>query len=117
MKLSEMTTTQLTDCLCLIAEPIGNIAADAEVTDAIKRYQDKDMTLIDQIGLLTGKLLPLALKKHRADVFAVLAALTGKTVKQIGAQNGLELVREARDCLDNDIIAFFKSAGATEQDA
>ena len=34
MKLSEMNTRQMADALCKLAEPIGNMVADKQFTDA-----------------------------------------------------------------------------------
>jgi len=36
MKLSEMTTVQLADCLCDLAEPVASIMNDKAVVEALK---------------------------------------------------------------------------------
>lgn len=109
-KLSEMTAAELTTALCELAVPIGNLAQDDEVMEALKQIAEKrkpGTTLGKFFGLSFAVLVPLLLNKHKADTFAVLAALTGKTQQQLAEENGLQLLKEIRGVLTPDIIRFF----------
>lgn len=114
MKLSEMNTAQFAECLCEIAPPLCAIAQDEAVAAAMDKaaHLDSSKPLVLVFGQMISALIPALLKDHRDDVFAVLAALTGKSVKQLAAQNGLKTIREARECIDREFIDFFTSAAS-----
>jgi len=118
MRLSEMTTDQMADTLILLAEPIANIATDASVSAALASYTKASkagQTVAETFGNMIGKLAPALLKSHRADLYAVVAALTGKTVEAIGAQKGLQTIADIRESFDGELADFFKSAADTAQ--
>lgn len=117
MKLSEMNTDQLADALCAIAEPMERIGADDEYNKKIAEFakRQKGAENVTRLESLTGAIsstIPWLLSRHRKDVFAILAVLTGKSVAEIEAQNGFMTIRDARSCIDGELIGFFKSFGA-----
>ena len=120
MKLGEMTIEQMADALVELAAPIGAIAEDEAVIDALKRISEDfaKRTPLDAIKTAVTKIIPLALKDHRADVLQVLSTLTGKAVKEIGKQNGFTTILEAKEVFnDPALVDFFTSLAGTEKGA
>lgn len=118
MKLSEMSTDQMADVLVQIAEPVANIATDPKVTAALEGYskaKKTGKTVGETFGNMIGKLAPALLKTRRADLYVVVAALTGKTTAEIGMQKGLQTVKDIKESFDGDLADFFKSAADTAQ--
>lgn len=116
MKISEMNTDQLSDALVELTDPISNIAKDEELNKALnelsEKRQKKEITMPFQEGLSIIKaFVPALLKRHRQEVYAVLAALTGKSAAEIAGQNGFKTILEARHVIDKELIDFFKSSG------
>ena len=64
---------------------------------------------------MIGKLAPALLKTHRDDLYAVVSALTGKTVAEIDAQKGLQTIKDIKESFDGELADFFKSAADTAQ--
>lgn len=116
MKLSEMNTVQLADCLCDLAEPVASIMNDKAVIEALKAAslaaRDANNTPLDVYKPIVARLLPGLLKTRRKDTFAVIAALTGKTIKEIETQNGFLTIKEARESWDEELRDFFAQARA-----
>lgn len=119
MKLSSMTTDQACDCMLALAEPVGNIVEDAKVSAALSEIfaRNGEISKAELTGLALKKVLPLALREHRADVYQILSALTGKTVKEIGEQTIGQTIEDAKGVLDKDLADFFTSSAATAQSA
>lgn len=120
MKLSEMTTDRAMDVLCEITPCIANITADeellAELRNAIdqKAVKTKAELMVKGIEKIT-KLVPIVLKKRKADVFGILAALNEKTVEEIGKQNIIATMAQVREVVkDKDLMDFFKSCVGSE---
>lgn len=114
MKISEMSTAELAPVLCDIAEPIGNIAMDAETLSSIREVGEQK-TNVEQVGAFTRKIIPLLLKTHFDDMCCIIAALTGKTVETVKAQNGLQTINDAIDSVDGELLDFFNRFMHTEQ--
>lgn len=113
MKLSEMNSKELCTALCVLAEPVGRIAADDEVADALKRMAENkaNHTVMGRlIGTAYADFVPLLLKKHKDDTFAVLSILTGKTVEELEKQNGFQLMKDVRSVFNSELIRFFGSS-------
>lgn len=109
MKLSEMNTEQLAACLCKLAELIGVLTADEEIEAVIKQARDdKGKPVYTVFGGGLAKLVPLMLKKHEKETYGILAALTGKSVAELKGQNGLQTIKDAKDCFDKELLDFFK---------
>lgn len=123
MKLSEMNTVQLSKALCELTAPIGNLLKDKALTDAVAgalQKQEGPKTVGEQLSDGLNALAPMLLGNHLEDVCAIAAALNGKTAADVKKQNGLVTVRELADCIDGDLIGFFKSfasSGRTKSQA
>ena len=120
MKLSEMTTDRAMDVLCEITPGIANITADeellAELRNAIdpKAVKTKAELMVKGVEKIT-KLAPIVLKKRKADVFGILAALNEKTAEEIGKQNIIATMAQVREVVkDKDLMDFFKSCVGSE---
>lgn len=120
MKLSEMTTDRAMDVLCEITPCIANITADeellAELRNAIdpKAVKTKAELMVKGVEKIT-KLAPIVLKKCKADVFGILAALNEKTAEEIGKQNIIATMAQVREVVkDKDLMDFFKSCVGSE---
>jgi hypothetical protein len=121
MKLSQLSTDRAMDILCEIAAPVTNIMTDEELIEELKSVVDfeKANTMAEKIALITGKftkILPLILKKRKADLFSVLASLNEKTIEEIGSQNIIKTMSQIKDIAkDKELLDFFKSCTGTEE--
>jgi hypothetical protein len=115
MKLSEMTTDRAADVLCEITPYVSNIVADEELLAELKRAVSADEVQTRAELLAKGaekitKIVPIVLKKRKADMFGILAALNDKTAEEIGKQNILATMKQVRDIVkDKELMDFFKS--------
>jgi hypothetical protein len=75
--------------------------------------------MAEKITLITGKftkILPLILKKRKADLFSILASLNEKTIEEIGSQNFIKTMSQIKDIAkDKELLDFFKSCTGTEE--
>ena len=121
MKISQLSTDRAMDLLCEIATPVTNIMTDEELIKELKSAVDfeKANTMAEKIALFTGKLtkiLPLILKKRKADLFSILASLNEKTIEEIGSQNVIKTMSQIKDIAkDKELLDFFKSCTGTEE--
>ena len=96
-----------------IATPITNLIEDENiVAEMQKTLPDgkKTRAEMERFGLAKiVKLLNIALKQHRQDVYAILAPFNGMTVGEIGKQNFLVTCKQVADLLnDKEFVSFFK---------
>lgn len=121
MKISQLSTDGAMDLLCEIATPVTNIMTDEELIKELKSAVDfeKANTMAEKITLITGKftkILPLILKKRKADLFSILASLNEKTIEEIGSQNVIKTMSQIKDIAkDKELLDFFKSCTGTEE--
>lgn len=121
MKISQLSTDRAMDVLCEIATPVTNIMTDEELIKELKSAVDfeKANTMAEKIALITGKftkILPLILKKRKADIFSILASLNEKTIEEIGSQNVIKTMSQIKDIAkDKELLDFFKSCTGTEE--
>ena len=105
MKLSELSTEKATDVLCEIAPYAMNIMTDEELVDELKAAVGK-----------ISKILPILLKKRKADLFGILGALNEKSVEEIAKQNIIKTMSQIKDISkDKELLDFFKSCTGTEE--
>lgn len=118
MKLSKFSTDRAADILCEISVYTLNILADEEFRGSLKKLTDdeKPQTVGERYAIgvqRIGQWIPLLLKKHRDDVFAILATVNGVTVDVIREQNVLATMRQIRELAeDKDLTDFFKSCAS-----
>lgn len=116
MKLSEMNTDQMAKCMCELVEPVAEIMADEAIMKAVVELDNtKDQSFLQIISSAATALVPLLLKTHYTALVTVLSAMTGKPVAVIRKQKGLQTIKDVRECLDQDLIDFFKSSAPTEK--
>lgn len=121
MRLSECTTEQAMGVLCEITPYISNIATDdellGELRAAIKPGEDatRGMMILLVVEKI-NKIVPVVLKKHKADVFGIIAALNGKTPEKIAKQNILVTMAQIREIVkDKELLDFFRSCADSEE--
>lgn len=116
MKLHELNTDRALDALCELTPYISNIAADESMVSAVGKIVNvnKDMNMFGQ-GLVfmerMGEIIPMLLRKHRADVYGILSVLNDKPASDIASQPAGDTIRQIRDVFqDEDLLSFFRSS-------
>lgn len=120
MKLSELDTSRAADVLCEAGAYALNILTDEELAAELKSKIDSPDEL-SRLELYTfgvqkvSTLLPIVLKKHRDDVFGILAAVNGCAADDIARQNIMVTMQQVKELVsDKDMIDFFKSCAPVE---
>lgn len=113
-KLSELTTDECADVLCELTPYIVNIVSDKEIMDAVGKAVDKNT--ITQVGIMLlgaqkiTAVIPLLLKTHRSDIYAILSIVGEKSVEEVAAQNIMATMWQMKELLnDKELVSFFKS--------
>ena len=111
---SELSTDEALEVVLQIAQPITNLIDDEALVKEMQKAMPKGETTriaMQRFGLAKiVKLLNIALKQHREDVYAILAPFNGLTAEEIGKQNFLITCKQAADLLnDKGFVDFFKS--------
>lgn len=106
-KLAEMNTDELSVCLCKAAEPIANLMMDNEVTEAfveLAKKMDENKNMVCVFGSFVSVIVPALLgERHRNDTYALLAAVSGRTVAEIRKQNGFVTAKEVWQLFMTDV--------------
>ena len=122
MRLSELSTDAAASVLLSITPALSNILKDPDLRNKIGKKADlKDMSVmgiylagVDKIN----EIIPFLLDTHKADVYAILAALNNTTTSKIAKQNILVTMTQIMETVkDKDLIDFFKSWAGTEKTA
>lgn len=111
---SELSTDEALEVVLQIAQPITNLIDDEALVKEMQKTMPKGETTriaMQRFGLAKiVKLLNIALKQHREDVYAILAPFNGLTVEETGKQNFLITCKQVADLLnDKGFVDFFKS--------
>ena len=142
MKLSELSTDKALDVLCELTPSVASIIEDDDVVSGLanifpKKNETEDKTGVDhdkkteaedgetnfietgiQIFGRIGTIVPLLLKKHRAEMYHILSVLNEKSVDEIAKQKIGETIKQARESFqDSELLTFFKSFVRREQNA
>nr|DAN08394.1 MAG TPA: hypothetical protein [Caudoviricetes sp.] len=122
MKISELTTERAADVLCEVSIYALNILSDKELLASLRMQlegTDGDRTKAELIAIASEKiaeLIPLLLKKHKDDVFGIVAAVNGLTLEQVRQQKIIKTMSAIKEMAqDKDLIDFFKSCVSTEK--
>lgn len=122
MKISELTTERAADVLCEVSIYALNILSDKELLASLRMQlegTDGDRTKAEMIAIASEKvaeLVPLLLKKHKDDVFGIVAAVNGLTLEQVRQQKIIKTMNAIKEMAqDKDLIDFFKSCVSTEK--
>lgn len=120
MKLSELSTDKALDALCELTPYVSNICEDTDLVGTLGEViKYDDMNIYGQFALMAGKIgkiTPILLRTHRADVYGILSVMNEKTVGEIAAQPVADTIRQVREAFqDVELLRFFKSFGRREQ--
>ena len=121
MKLSQFSTEQALDVLCEIAPYVTAIVADEELManlgKAVKAEENMTRAGVLMLGAeRLSKIVPIVLKKRRAEVLGIVAAVNQMSVEEIERQNALKTAGQIRDiCKDRELLDFFRSCVEQEQ--
>ena len=114
MKLfSQLSTDEAGEVALQIATPITNLIEDENIVAEVQKTMPKGETTviaIKRFGLAKiVKLLNIAIKQHRTDVYEILSPFNGLTAEEIGKQNFLVTCKQVYDLLnDKEFVSFFK---------
>ena len=117
MKLSEISTERAADVLCELTPLVDSIVTDDDLKQALSAVIGKNdlqtMSVGQKMMLVTsklGKVVPILMKKRRAEMFGILGVLNEKTPEEIAKQNIVETMRQVYHLTnDRELIDFFKS--------
>lgn len=117
---SELGTGEALDVTLEIAQPISNLVEDEKLVAELRKTLPKGATnkiAVMHFGLMkVVKLLPIVLKDHRNDVYAILSPFNGLTVEEIDKQRFPITCKQVYDLLnDKEFVDFFKSSLGGEQ--
>lgn len=122
MKISELTTERAADVLCEVSIYALNILSDKELIASLRMQlegTDGDRTKAEMIAIASEKvaeLVPLLLKKHKDDVFGIVAAVNGLTLEQVRQQKIIKTMTAIKEMAqDKDLIDFFRSCVSPEK--
>lgn len=108
MKISEMTNDQATDALIKISVPFEIICNDDDVSDALETIgKMKDTPMIKAIGSIIPLFAKVGLKKHKKELYEIVAALTMTSVTKVGSMNFKETIGALQDSYDEILRDFF----------
>jgi hypothetical protein len=111
MKISQMTADQASDALARLTQPISNIVDDDDVNDLVVEFANsKDKTPLKIISSMLPKVVPLALRKHKKDLYEIVGVLAQKNVADVGKMTVLEIMTTFRESVDQELMDFFKSS-------
>lgn len=114
MKLSELSTEKAMDVLCELAPFATKLLGDSELLDELKAAVDfsKAETLAEKTALVgekISKIIPIFLRKHKNDVFGMIAVLNETSFEKIAGQNIVKTMHQIKDIVkDKELIDFFK---------
>lgn len=123
MKISELTTDRAADVICEITPYVSNIASDDELLEELRAAIDPKKAASKAELLVMGaekltRLVPIVMKKHKGDVFGLLAVMNESTAEEIGKQNILKTMLQIREVIkDKDLMDFFRSCAGAEANA
>lgn len=117
MKISEMNNDQACDVLIQISQPIANIMDDDNLKEALEEFvaekkEGEDVPLMKQIAKILPKIIPLAMKEHRADIYSIVGALTFKSPTEVAKMRFVDTLNEIKNSIDQELLDFFKLSGA-----
>ena len=115
MKMSQMTNDQITELIIRITPAVSNIMDDEEMQPLLDKVAgSREMPLAKLIPSLLPPVVTFALRKHKADLYEIVGAFSGKSVKEVGKMNILDTMNIIKDSIDKDFTDFFRSFGGQE---
>lgn len=121
-KLSELSTEECCEVLCEIAQPVQNIVDDEALMKTIGKGMEtskkKELTFVGTVMAAFSRIvsaLPVLLKEHRNDIYAIVSSIGGMSMDEVAAQNILTTMQQVREILtDKQLIDFFRPSKHTE---
>ena len=120
MKISELSTDKALDVICEITPFVDEIATDEELISTIKEKVKlpEGATRADMLKIGTdkiNKIVPIILKKKRAAVYGILAALNESSIEKISKQSMISTAKQIKEAVgDKELIDFFRSCVGAE---
>lgn len=118
MKLTAMRGDEAVCVLCDLIDPMTNLMQTPGFDAVLAKLERLGQTnpppiVFYPLALVTMK--PL-LKEHQDDLFALAAALVGKTLEDVQQQPLLQTLREVREAWSGELHDFFTSSAVTEKE-
>lgn len=112
-KLLEKNGAEICSCLVKIAGSLRRFMDDEEFDQAWKKATKKGLkTGMTDILTIYADIVPLMFgDKHLKDTLAILAEIEGKSVKELMAMNGTDLLADAFAAFNEQIKPFFQRLG------
>lgn len=119
MKLSDIKGDRVLDTIADIIDPIANMVQDKDVAAMFKREAVPDgMEARDFFAKRMRKGLPVLLKRHKADIIAVMAAIEGVTPEQYAVSLDFpKLFTDVMELVTDDAFLDFLSSSETGKGA
>lgn len=120
MKISELSTDKALDIICEITPFVDEIATDEELISTLKEKVKlpEGATRADMLKIgadKINKIVPIILKKKRAAVYGILAALNESSIEKISKQSMISTAKQIKEAVgDKELIDFFKSCVGAE---
>ena len=120
MKISELSTDKALDIVCEITPFVDEIATDEELISTLKEKVKlpEGATRADMLKIgadKINKIVPIVLKKKRAAVYGILAALNESSIEKISKQSIISTAKQIKEAVgDKDLIDFFRSCVGAE---
>ena len=120
MKISELSTDKALDVICEITPFVDEIATDEELISTLKEKVKlpEGATRADMLKIgadKINKIVPIILKKKRAAVYGILAALNETSIEKISKQSMISTAKQIKEAVgDKELIDFFKSCVGAE---
>ena len=117
MKISQMTNDQAADALVRMAEPVSHIVADEEALPMLQDLfmESKSKNPLEGWAAVLMRFVPFCLKKHRSDLYTIIAALDNKADGNIGKLNFMSTLRVLKDSMDKELLDFLRSSASVTQ--
>ena len=114
-KLLEKNGAEMMQSLVRIAVPLKHLMDDPDFDAAFKNATRKGLqTKATDILAIYAELTPhLFGDKHLKDVLAILGEIEGKTVKELMAMNGTDLLADALKAFNEQLKPFFLRLGVS----
>lgn len=119
MKLSDIKGDRVLDVIADIIDPIANMVQDKDIAAMFKREAVPDgMEARDFFAKRMCKGLPVLLKRHKADIIAIMAAIEGVTPEQYAASLDFpKLFTDVMELVTDDAFLNFLSSQETGKGA
>lgn len=116
MKISEMTNDQATDALIRLSAPFENICNDPELISALEKLAGMGSEpIIKVVGTIIPDFARIGLKKHKADMYEIVSALTLTPIKKVGVMNFKETIKALQESYDDILRDFFTSSSTLKR--